>query len=84
MCVLQSPMSTGIVKYIRKSFFDTKTWGGALPNFYWRGGGGGGYGPLAPSAPPLMVSQSAKLDKKEKKTSMQPASGKRAHQGRRK
>ena len=41
MCVLQSPMSTGIVKYIRKSFFDTKTWGGALPNFYWRGGGGG-------------------------------------------
>ena len=37
MCVLQSPMSTGIVQNIRKSFFGPKTWGGALPNFYWRG-----------------------------------------------
>ena len=80
MCVLQSSMSTGIVQYIRKSFFGPKTWGGALTNFYWRGG----YGPLAPSAPPPMVSQSAKHDKKEKRTSMQPASGKRAHEGRRK
>ena len=29
MCVLQSSMSTGIVQYIRKSFFGPKTWGGA-------------------------------------------------------
>ena len=41
MCVLQSPMSTGIVQYIRKSFFGPKTWGGALTNFYWRRGEGG-------------------------------------------
>ena len=79
MCVLKSPMSTGIVKDIRKSFFGTKTWGGAPQNLYW-----GGYGSPALPAPPPMLSQSAKLDKKEKKTSMQPASGKRAHEGRRK
>ena len=42
MCVLQSPISTGIVQYIPKSFFGPKTWGGALTNFYWRGGRGGG------------------------------------------
>ena len=41
MCVLRSPMSTGIVKYIRKSFFGPKTPGVGLSNFYWRRGGGG-------------------------------------------
>ena len=77
MCVLQSPMSTGIVKYIRKIFFGTKTWGGAPQNFYW-----GGYGSPAPPALPPMLSQSAKFDKTENKTSMQPASGRRTHEGR--
>ena len=71
MCVLQSPMSTGIVKYIRKSFFGTKTWGGAPQNFHW-----GGYGSPAPPSLPPMLSQSAKLDKNEKKPqwSLRPAS----------
>ena len=83
MCVLQSPMSTGIVQYIRKSFFGPQNVGWGSHKFLLEAGGGG-YGPLAPSAPPPMVSQSAKHDKKKKRTSMQSASSKRAHEGRRK
>ena len=76
MCVLQSPMSTGIVKYIRKSFFDTKTWGGALPNFYWRGGGRAATDPLLPLLRRLWSLSLPSLTKKRKKPqcSLRPAS----------
>ena len=76
MCVLQSPMSTGIVQYIRKRFFGPKTWGGALTNFYWRRGGGGATDPLLPLLRRLWSLSLPNMTKKRKETqcSLRPAS----------
>ena len=77
MCALQSPMSTGIVQYIRKSFFGPKTWGGALTNFYWRGAGGGGAtDPLLPMLRRLWSLSLPSMTKKRKEPQccLRPAS----------
>ena len=73
MCVLQSPMSTGIVQYIRKSFFGPKTWGGALTNFYWRRGA---TDPLLPLLRRLWSLSLPSMTKKRKEPqcSLRPAS----------
>ena len=75
MCVLQSPMSTGIVQYIRKSFFGPKTWGGALTNFYWRQGGEA-TDPLLPLLRRLWSLSLPSMTKKRKEPqcSLRPAS----------
>ena len=73
MCVLQSPMSAGIVQYIRKSFFGPKTWGGALTNFYWRRGATDPLLPLLRRLWSLSLPSMIKK-RKEPQCSLRPAS----------
>ena len=76
MCVLRSPMSTGIVKYIRKSFFGPKTWGGALKFLLEAGGRGGATDPLLPLLRRLWSLSLPSMTKKRKEPqySLRPAS----------